>query len=227
VAAETESTGGASATWRDTHYIKHNAVGAGNYPTQKPPNCGARPHGSLVADDAHFVDQPDNNFIAIRHRGSTQTAAERRSGSAAATTVVPASGVGELYSGFSAIYREARSISTDFLYAEFNWNNREQFPHQGDNAQGIGYNGSLPLQRHLGTNNLNGGWEAGWSNDSNSSPGSVNFTEPFFFELFDMETDPWQMDNIYAKVAAAEPTVVAAMHQHVQALHVCAGASCP
>ena len=42
-----------------------------------------------------------------------------------------------------------------------------------------------------------------------------------------METDPWQMENIYAKVAAAEPEVVAAMHAHVNQLHVCKGAGLP
>ena len=39
--------------------------------------------------------------------------------------------------------------------------------------------------------------------------------------------DPWQMRNIFADVLKAEPHVVAAMHEHVQKLHVCKGASCP
>ena len=43
--------------WRTTHYIKHNSVGAGNYPSPKPPNCAARPHGAARASDHHFVDQ--------------------------------------------------------------------------------------------------------------------------------------------------------------------------
>jgi hypothetical protein len=176
--------------------IKHNSVGAGNYPTHKAPNCGARPHND---NDVHFVDRPDNNFIAIRHLGTNDSTP----------------------SEYTRIYREAISISSNFLYAEFNWNNLEQFSHGGV------YNGSVPLEQHLGTNNRNGGWAGGWSNASQSSPGNVNFTEPFFFELFDMEADPLQMVNIYAKVAESEPAVVAAMHRQVNQLHICQGKSCP
>jgi hypothetical protein len=185
----------AGVTWRDTHYIKHNSVGAGNYPTKKAPNCGARPH---TADDVHFVDRPDNNFIAIRHLGTADSTPSK----------------------YTQVYRDASSVSSNFLYAEFNWNNNEQF-------KGGKFNGSLPLEQHLGTNNRMGGWADGWSNSSESSPGNVNFTEPFFFELFDMATDPLQMVNIYTKVAEAEPAVVAAMHEHVHQLHVCQGQSCP
>jgi hypothetical protein len=151
------------AQWRDTHYIKHNAVGAGNYPTPKPPNCGKRPQDP---DDVHYVDQPDNNFIAIRHRGTANASNS-------------ASSPSNVFDNFSRVYREATSISTDFLYAEFNWNGAEQF----DKKTGE-FNSSLPSQRHLGTNNRDGGWRGGWSNNSQSSPGNVNFSEPFFFELY-------------------------------------------
>jgi hypothetical protein len=42
-----------------------------------------------------------------------------------------------------------------------------------------------------------------------------------------MAVDPWQMENIYDKVAEAEPQVVQTMHRHVQMLHVCKGQECP
>jgi len=203
--------------WRDTHYIKHNSVGAGNYPTMKLPNCKRRPRDteSPNSDDVHFVDQPDNNFIAIRHIGGVEPSSK-----------------------YSRIYKKATSISSNFLYAEFQWNNIEQFPHLNDGSVGSGYNGSIPLKRHDGpfdvhagtgghSNNCMGGWVGGWENTSGSSPGNINFTQPFFFELFDMDADEFQMVNIYSRVNKAEPHVTAAMHAHVQSLHVCQGETCP
>jgi len=44
-----------------------------------------------------------------------------------------------------------------------------------------------------------------------------------FRELYDMETDPYELDNGYS---AAEPTLVARLHSRLKALRACAGQSC-
>ena len=200
--------------WRSAHFIHHNSVGAGNYPSDICPRfkvgcpyCVSRSHAS----DRHYVDKDDNNYIAIRVVGSTTA-----SGSKWEDEFLP-------------IYRAATTISQNFLYAEFQWNNIEQFKCSDvfNGQHQCKYEASMPLARHLGSNNQDGAWRNGWQNDTMSSPGNVNFSTPFFFELFDMDADPFQMHNIYADVRASEPMLVAAMHEHVQRLHRCKGSTCP
>ena len=58
------------------------------------------------------------------------------------------------HQAFSEVYRGARTISPNFLYAEFNWNNAEQF------VRGT-FDASRPLAQHPGSNNEDGGWTGG------------------------------------------------------------------
>jgi hypothetical protein len=56
--------------------------------------------------------------------------------------------------------------------------------------------------------------------------GNVDFQTPFFFEMFDMDKDPWQMDNIYTTMKASNPATVAALHDEVQSWLKCKGPTC-
>ena len=106
--------------------------------------------GAARASDHHFVNQPDNNFIAIRNVPSSS-----RSGPAAGDE-------------FAKVYAAAKTVSANFLFAEFQWNNFEQFPATththpvlpccsvpcaecGPDARP--FDPEIPLQRHLGSNN--------------------------------------------------------------------------
>ena len=128
--AKTAEDADAGIPWREGIFVHHQRVGAGSY-------CGP----------GHFIDQMDNNFIAVRHFAGSQHG--------------------------------------NLLYAEFQW------------ANGTSY-----------------------------GEGNVDFQSPFFFEMFDMDKDPWQLNNIYAEVKAATPAKVASLHAEVQAWLKCKGASC-
>jgi hypothetical protein len=56
--------------------------------------------------------------------------------------------------------------------------------------------------------------------------GNVDFQCPFFFELFDMDKDPWQLSNIYEETKANEPEKINALHDEVQAWLRCKGQTC-
>ena len=66
-----------------------------------------------------------------------------------------------------------------------------------------------------------------WANNTNYGVGNVDFQQPFFFEYYDMDNDPWQMRNIYDQMNATNPDVIAELHAEVQARLRCKGASCP
>lgn len=54
--------------------------------------------------------------------------------------------------------------------------------------------------------------------------GAANWTHPTHFEYYQMDTDPWQLENKYANTNL---TLRAELHQTVQAWLHCRGASCP
>jgi len=65
-----------------------------------------------------------------------------------------------------------------------------------------------------------------WANGTNYGAGNVDFQSPFFFEYFDLDNDPWQMENIYGKVKSSDPQLIARLHEEVQAWLACSGISC-
>jgi len=65
-----------------------------------------------------------------------------------------------------------------------------------------------------------------WANGTNYGMGNVDFQSPFFFEMFDMDKDPWQLNNIYAEMKASDPAKVASLHAEVHSWLKCKGASC-
>ena len=44
--------------------------------------------------------------------------------------------------------------------------------------------------------------------------------------MFDMDADPWQMDNIYSAMKAHDPATVSALHDEVQTWLKCKGPTC-
>ena len=110
--------------WRDTHFIEYYYIGIGGY-------CGMN----------EPIEQPDNNFIALRKVGGEKG-------------------------------------SKNMLYAEF----------------------------------------------QNGTDGNVDFKTPQHFELFDLDSDPWQMKNLYGAASGAER---AALHAEVHRWLACREDSCP
>merc|ERR1712130_207112 len=111
-----------ASNWRDSLFIEYYYVGINN-------KC----------DTTHPIEEPDNNFIAVRH-------------------------IDEKYG--------------NILYAEF----------------------------------------------QNGTDGWVDFQKPDFYEMFDIDKDPWQLHNIYHKV---DEKTKASLHQEVQTWLQCKGKNCP
>jgi len=65
-----------------------------------------------------------------------------------------------------------------------------------------------------------------WANGTDYGQGNVDFQSPFFFEYFDLDTDPWQMHNIYEEVRKSDPQRIERLHEELQAWRVCKGSSC-
>eukprot|EP00039_Didymoeca_costata_P011721 m.165843 g.165843 ORF g.165843 m.165843 type:complete len:551 (+) comp15267_c0_seq3:46-1698(+) len=63
-----------------------------------------------------------------------------------------------------------------------------------------------------------------WANGTNYGQGNVDFQSIFFHELFDMDKDPWQLNNIYD---SANASLKASLHDDVQAWLRCKGGMCP
>jgi N-acetylglucosamine-6-sulfatase len=66
-----------------------------------------------------------------------------------------------------------------------------------------------------------------WANGTNYGTGNVDFQDPFFFEFYNMDSDPWQMNNIFNEVNGSKPEMIAALHAEAQVWLRCKGASCP
>jgi hypothetical protein len=60
----------------------------------------------------------------------------------------------------------------------------------------------------------------------NGTGGQVDFQSPDYYELFDMDADRWQTQNIYNATKVAAPATVAELHEEVQAWLKCKGSSC-
>ena len=58
----------------------------------------------------------------------------------------------------------------------------------------------------------------------NGTNGNVDFAHPNHYELFDLETDKWQIHNLYP---TANASVKADLHKEVQAWLHCHEDSCP
>jgi len=65
-----------------------------------------------------------------------------------------------------------------------------------------------------------------WANGTDYGEGNVDFQSPFFFEYFDLDTDPWQMHNIYKEVRQSDPKQIDRLHAELQAWRACKGSSC-
>jgi N-acetylglucosamine-6-sulfatase len=65
-----------------------------------------------------------------------------------------------------------------------------------------------------------------WANGTDYGMGNVDFKTPFFFELYDMTKDPWQINNIYQATKTTSPGFVASLHNEVHQWFACKGASC-
>mmetsp|Transcript_146131 Transcript_146131/g.207128 ORF Transcript_146131/g.207128 Transcript_146131/m.207128 type:complete len:535 (+) Transcript_146131:75-1679(+) len=63
-----------------------------------------------------------------------------------------------------------------------------------------------------------------WANGTNYGEGNVDFKSPFIFEAFDMDADPWQMNNIYDSL---NESMKASLHASVHAWLDCQGGTCP
>eukprot|EP00755_Sulcionema_specki_P035201 Sspe_Gene.2428::Locus_806_Transcript_1_1_Confidence_1.000_Length_1824::g.2428::m.2428/K01137/GNS; N-acetylglucosamine-6-sulfatase len=58
----------------------------------------------------------------------------------------------------------------------------------------------------------------------NGTDGFVAFDSPHFYELYDMDKDPWQLNNIYNTTT---PAVRDALHRELHQWLACKGAACP
>ena len=52
----------------------------------------------------------------------------------------------------------------------------------------------------------------------------IDFSSPTFYELYDMEKDPWSLKNLYRE---AQDSDLAAMHKELHAWYACKGDGCP
>jgi len=111
-----------AADWRDSLFIEYYYVGIDN-------KCGM----------AHPIEEPDNNFIAVRHLNNKYG---------------------------------------NILYAEF----------------------------------------------QNATDGWIDFQNPNFYEMYNIDKDPWQLQNIYP---TADKKVKAALHKELQNWLKCKGQNCP
>jgi hypothetical protein len=59
---------------------------------------------------------------------------------------------------------------------------------------------------------------------TNYGEGNTDFETPYMMEAFDMDADPWQMNNVFMSL---NESLKASLHADVHAWHSCKGASCP
>ena len=75
-----------------------------------------------------------------------------------------------------------------------------------------------------GTGGEKGGKNMLYAEFQNGTDGNVAFKTPPHFELFDLDSDPWQMKNLYGAASEAER---AALHAEVHRWLACREDSCP